>query len=182
MAKKISEKEKKEILADYHTSQYSQRDLAKKYGISLGTVNKLTKTETPQNEQIFNAQVTILRANALLPSEQMNAVLNTAKDKIYNEGLVSNASQLALIRSMEQLSKGKKQVAVKVTDYSNGKPSGQSVEFVEMELESQDIKNHIEAIDKASLTLKVNKRHSQSSVEVNNQNVQENKKIEIVVD
>lgn len=173
MAKDLSEKEIKEILADYHTGQYSQRELAKKYARSLGTINKLTKTETPANEHIVNAQVTIFRANALLPSEQMNAIVNTAKDIVYNETLAFNASQLALIRSAELLSKNQTYEKINVGDGVQ--------HFEPRELNTSDIKNLTDAIDKASVTLGVNDRFSKSTVEVNNINAQQNQEENITI-
>ncbi len=70
------------MLADYKTSQFSQRGLAKKYSVSVGTVSKLTKDVFPKNEHVHNAQVVVLLASAALPPEEMNAIMNTAKDAI----------------------------------------------------------------------------------------------------
>jgi len=51
MAKILSDKEKSLIIADYKTGQYSQRELAKKHNVSIGTVNKLTKDIDTTNEK-----------------------------------------------------------------------------------------------------------------------------------
>lgn len=91
MAKRLTDKEKKLLLADYHTNNFSQRDLAKKYNVSVGTVSKLTKEVDPQNEHIVNAQVSVLRASSELENEQMNAIMNTAQDIIRRENLVFGA-------------------------------------------------------------------------------------------
>ena len=66
---RLTDHDKKLLIADYHTNKYSQRDLAKKYNISIGTVNNLTKEITPQNEHLVNAQISILSAKAILPPE-----------------------------------------------------------------------------------------------------------------
>jgi len=44
---KLTEHDKKLLIADYHTNKYSQRELAKKYNVSLGTVSNLTKEISP---------------------------------------------------------------------------------------------------------------------------------------
>ena len=105
---KLSDYDKKLLIADYHTNKYSQRDLAKKYNTSIGTVNNLTKEVSPQNEHLVNAQISILSAKSILPIEHLNAILNTAQEEVYNKGLVTNASQLNLIRTTQYLANNKK--------------------------------------------------------------------------
>lgn len=96
MAKLLSEKDKSLIIADFKTGQYSQRQLAKKHGVSSGTVNGLTKNLDTSNEHLVNAQIAILSAKDNLPDEQMNAVMNAALVKAKREGLIfGNAEKLA---------------------------------------------------------------------------------------
>ena len=149
---KLSDYDKKLLIADYHTNKYSQRELAKKYDTSIGTVNNLTKEITPQNEHLVNAQVAIISAKAILPVEHLNAILNTAQDEIYNKGLVTNASQLNLIRTTQYLANNKKLEKISVGDGIQ--------QFEEVGLGADDFKQCQEAIDKASITLKVNERHA----------------------
>lgn len=149
---KLSDYDKKLLLADYHTNKYSQRELAKKYNVSIGTVNNLTKEVTPQNEHLVNAQISILSAKSILPIEHLNAILNTAQEEVYNKGLVTNASQLNLVRTMEYLSNNKKLEKRSIGD-------GVQV-FEEVGLGADDFKQCQDTIDKASITLKVNERHA----------------------
>jgi len=169
---KLTEHDKKLLIADYHTNKYSQRELAKKYNISLGTVSNFTKEINPQNEHLVDAQIAILTAKAILPIEQLNAILNTAQDEIYNKNLITNATQLNLVRTMEYLSNNKKLEKVS---------AGAGVqELVEVGLGSSDFKECQDTIDKASLTLGVNQRHSNSQVNIQNTNaVQTNNNIDI---
>lgn len=167
---KLTPKEEKLLIADYHTNKYSQRTLSKKYNISVGTVNKLTKEIEPQNEHLVNAQISILSARSILSDEQMNAIMNTAKDELYNKGLVTNASQLNLVRTMEHLANNKKVEIVKLNNYVDGRLDSQTVDLVEVGLGSDDFKHCQDTIDKASLTLGVNQRHSNSQINVNTQN------------
>lgn len=163
---KLSDHQKLLLVADFHTNKFSQRQLAKKYDVSVGTVSKLTKEVTPKNEHLVNAQMSILSAYAVLPNEQMNAIMNTAKDEMYNKGLATNATQLNLIRMTEFIGNNKKLEKV-------GVGAGLQ-ELVEVGLGSGDYKNIQEGIDKASVTLGVNERFSTSQIQVNNQNNQSN--------
>lgn len=96
MARIVTENEKLLIIADYKTGQYSQRQLAKKHDVSLGTVSGLTKNLDTSNEHLVNAQIAILSAKDNLPNEQMNAVMNAALVKAKREGLIfGNAEKLA---------------------------------------------------------------------------------------
>ena len=149
---KLSDYDKKLLIADYHTNKYSQRELAKKYNVSIGTVNNLTKEVSPQNEHLVNAQISILSAKSILPIEHLNAILNTAQEEVYNKGLVTNASQLNLIRTTQYLANNKKLEKISVGDGIQ--------QFEEVGLGADDFKQCQDAIDRASITLKVNERHA----------------------
>lgn len=174
MAKQLSEHDKKLILADYHTGKYSQRKLANKYNVSVGTINNLTKEEIPQNEHLVEAQISILSAKAILPIEHLNSILNTAQEEIYNRGLITNATQLNLIRTNQYLAKNEKVEIVKLNTYTNGRLDGQTVELVNVGLGADDFKQCQDAIDKASITLGINQRHSNSQVNIQNTNAIQN--------
>lgn len=162
---KLSDYDKKLLIADYHTNKYSQRELAKKYNVSIGTVNNLTKEVTPQNEHLVNAQISILSAKSILPIEHLNAILNTAQEEVYNKGLVTNASQLNLIRTTQYLANNKKLEKISVGDGVQ--------QFEEVGLGADDFKQCQDAIDRASITLKVNERFAPKS-DVNLVNAQQN--------
>ncbi|MFA7084984.1 MAG: hypothetical protein WC141_10715 [Arcobacteraceae bacterium] len=162
---KLTEHDKKLLIADYHTNKYSQRELAKKYNVSLGTVSNLTKEINPQNEHIVNAQITILTAKAILPVEHLNAILNTAQEEIYNKNLITNATQLNLVRTMEYLTKNQKLEKINVGDgVQNFEPVG---------LGADDFKYCQDTIDKASITLGINQRHANTNIKVDNNNLQQ---------
>ena len=56
---KLTDEIKNKISADYHTNKYSQRELAKRHSVSVGTINNITKGVVPINEHLvekeFNA-------------------------------------------------------------------------------------------------------------------------------
>lgn len=162
---RLSDSEKKLVIADFKTGRYSQRELADRHNISVGTVNNLTKGLTADNEHLVNAQISLLTARAILPPEQLNAILNAAQEEIYNKQLVTNATQLNLIRMTEHISVNKKLEKISVGDGVQ--------QFEEVGLGSSDYLNIQNAIDKASLTLGVNQRHAPKS-DVNLTNAQQN--------
>jgi len=146
MARKISDENKSLLIADHKTGKYSQRALAKKYDVSIGTVSKLTKEQDKSNEHLVNAQVALLSAKDELPNEQMNAVMNTAQEVAMYKGLINNnATKLA-----NKLNMMTDEVA-----------------------EPQDLKHLVEANDKLAITLKVADRHA-PKIELNNTNAQQN--------
>ena len=168
---KLSDYDKKLLIADYHTNKYSQRDLAKKYNTSIGTVNNLTKEVSPQNEHLVNAQISILSAKSILPIEHLNAILNTAQEEVYNKGLVTNASQLNLIRTTQYLANNKKLEKINV---------GEGIQkFEEVGLGADDFKQCQDAIDKASITLKVNGRFAPKQ-DINLTNAQQNNEQKVI--
>ena len=103
---RLTEQTKTLILADYHTGDYSQRKLAEKHNVSIGTINKLTKEIDPKNEHLVNAQTTILKAQSILPNEQMNAIMNTANDKARRANLVFGVIENAVKKNNEILEHG----------------------------------------------------------------------------
>jgi len=113
---KLSEQDKKNLIADWKTGRYSQRDLVNKYGASKGTVGNLTKGIDQKNGHIVDAQITVLTAKALLPPEEMGAIVLVAQEEIYNNQLVTNASQLNLVRITEYLSNNTKVEKINVGD------------------------------------------------------------------
>ena len=147
MAKILSDKEKSLIVADYKTGQYSQRELSKKHNVSIGTVNKLTKDIETSNEHIVNAQKSVLIANATLPNDEMNAIMNAATNKFRREGLINNNAEL---------------IASKIPT------------MLEQIDSPSDLKTLAEANDRLAITLKVAERHapkSDTNVAIQNNNL-----------
>lgn len=168
---KLTEHDKILILADYHTGKYSQRDLAKKHNVSLGTVSKITKEVEPKNEHIVNAQIAVLSAKSILSVEEMNAIMNTANEEIFNSGIITNATQLNVVRMMQHITENKKLEKVSI---------GLGIQsFQEVGLGSGDYLNIQNAIDKASITLKVSDRHAPKQ-DINLTNAQQNNEMKTI--
>ena len=169
---KITNEIKEKILADFHTGKFSQRELAKKYAVSNGTVANLLKGLTPENERLVEAQITLLSAQSQKTEIEMSSILSAAKDEAYNRGLIFNATQKNLAKITEMLDKNTKYEKVGVGDGVQN--------FEPVELNANDYKALQDAIDKASLTLGVNQRAA--STTINNANVQQSEETKIVIE
>lgn len=153
------------IVNEFRTGKFSQRDLAKRHGVSVGLVNKLTKGNDKAFNEVVNAQMTINTATLLLSESEMNAIVNVANELTFNTSLITNATQMNLVRMTQHLAKNQRMEKV---------GAGDGVQrFEPVELGSADYKNLQDAIDKAAITLKVADRHA-PKVEVNNTNAQQN--------
>lgn len=143
----LSARDKKLIIADFQTGKYSQRDLAKKYNVSNGTVANITKGLDRKNEHLVDAQISLLTAKAYLSDEELSAIMSTAQNEVFNNGLVTNASQLNLVRMTQCLQDNKKLEKINVGDGIQ--------QFEPVGLGSGDYKNIQDAIHKAGQSLKV---------------------------
>jgi len=157
---RLTDRQRDLILADFHTNKYSQRELSKKHNVSLGTISKITKEVEPQNEHLVNAQMVVLKADSELPSEQMNAIMNTAKDEARRQGLIyDNAELLA-----KQIPKMVESCTVIDRDEKTGEETERFI------MQPKELKELSEANDKIAITLKVADRHSNQSINVHTQN------------
>ena len=163
---KLSDKDELKLIADWKTGAYSQRDLSDKYNCSKGKVSQLTQgIEKAQNGQILTAQISVLSAKAYLSDEEMTAIMTAAQNEVFNKGLITNATQLNLVRTMEYLSKNQKLEKINVGDgVQNFEPVG---------LGADDFKYCQDTIDKASITLGINPRHANTNIKVDNNNLQQ---------
>ena len=163
---KLTDEIKNKISADYHTNKYSQRELAKRHSVSLGTINNITKGVVPINEHLVDAKVALDKGFEGKSETEMNAIMNTANDILRRQNLVFNASEKLIKRTQDLIISNRTVEKVSVGDGIQS--------FQERELNTADLKNLADTVDKASMTLGVNQRHANSQVTVNNTNAQQN--------
>lgn len=167
---RLTEDKRESIISDYHTNKYSQRQLAKNHNVSIGTINKLTKEIIPQNEHLVNAQTSLLVAKSEISNEQMNSIMNTAHDEARRLNLVYGASEKLLQSATNIISNNKVVEKINIGDGVQ--------KFETRELNTSDVKNLAEAIDKSSITLGVNQRHAVNNIiNTNNQQTNNNMKV-----
>ena len=135
----------------------SQYSIARDYQVSSATVNKIFKTIT-ENEFLVKEVKGEIAIKSKLSSQSESLVKAfdaKVNDELRRQNLVFNASEKALVK-----------LSSLIDDVD----------------EAQDMKHIVDAIDKASITLGVNQRHSNTVI--NNANLQENenKTIQIVVE
>ena len=178
---KLTERQKNNIVAKWKTGQYTLREIANLYKVDHKTIHRIVEDVPKENADIIEAQtqLEILKKSTKTPQEiaeinksvesRLKAIndSDSLKLKIYE----TQISAVDLIAKL--LNKQKKQVPIKVKQYdSDGRVNGETVEIVELELESSDLKNFVDSVDKASQTIKVNERHANTTI--NNTNAQQN--------
>ena len=123
----------------------SQYSIARDYEVSSATVNKIFKTISEDEFLVKEVKGEIaIKSKLSYQSESLLKAFDTkVNDELRRQNLVFNASEKALV-----------------------KLSG----LIDDVDEAQDMKHIVDAIDKASITLGVNQRHSNSQVNISNTN------------
>lgn len=142
---KITDDIKHKIVADWKAG-ISQNQLAKKYDVSPATINKLCKGIEQSNIELVNSQIAILTELKSKSEYEVNSIHSVVNEQLRRANLVYGIQEKALAKAETMLD----QIDT---------PS--------------DLKMIVEAVDKASITLRVNERHA-PKVEVNNTNAQQN--------
>ena len=125
-------------------------EISKQTGIDKSSISKKAKIQqwsSVENSDYIEAKVLIAERKSTLPMEKINILDDVANDEIRRRKLVlGNAEKLA-----------------------------QKIDIMTDEVfEAKDIKDLVDANDKLSITLGVNQRHSNSQVNIQNTNAQQN--------
>lgn len=170
---RLPERERNErdakILAEWKAG-YSQNQLAKNYDVSPATINKICKGIEQNNKELVNSQVAINTELVTRSEYEVNAIHKAVDEQTRRANLVFTATEKILQLSSKMAERNSKQIVVKVKEYSKENGSSESLDKIDVELDSSDLKNLADAVDKASLTLGVNQRHSNQQINVNTQN------------
>ncbi len=139
---------------------------AKGLNDDIATINQKTATLIQKVAKLSDFEITIL--DEVIQDEQKG------------KNLIFSNTNLALIRSNQQLTKGTKKAMTKVKQYNgSGQVCGEQIELYEIELDPKDIREHIELTDKASITLGVNQRHAPKIDVTQNQATQVNQNLKV---
>jgi len=171
---------------------YSLRDIEEDCSISMGQIGKRSRKEEWKKDtekQAIKSEIvefdkkkdTLQRENDTLVSKVATLSdfeITILSEKIVEEtgikSLITNTQALAVIRANEQLTRNTKTVMLKERQYSSeGVPIGEEYTPYQVPLDSTDIKNNVDSVDKASITLKVSDRHAPKT-EIVNTNAQQN--------
>lgn len=130
------------------------------------------------NRTIIEQKSNIIEQMTDLEDYQITAIGDLVELESNAKSFIFNTQTLAIIRNNQLLKKNTKQEIIKVNNYTDGRLDSQSAELVEVPLDSADIRNIIESTDKASITLGVNQRHANTTINNTNAN-QQNNEIEV---
>jgi DNA-binding XRE family transcriptional regulator len=171
---RLTDSDREKILSDFHIGK-SQNELAKKYNCSPATINKLCKGVVPKYKDKVNTVVSIkseLSEESEYQSECFDKEVNAL---LRRTGIINDLTELNMSKLKNHLTENKKLEKVSV---------GQGMQdLVEVGLGTSDYKEAQDAIDKASITMGVNQRHSNQNINVNTQtNLQSNTQINLTED
>lgn len=143
---RLTEETKELIYADYHTGQYTNRELAKKYNTSHVTIGKMVKELEPKFKEIVTTQVAINRDLEDASYQEVTSINKEVTKLTKYTNLVNKVQEKALNKADTMLD----QIDTPF-----------------------DLKTIVDAVDKASITLKVSDRHA-PKIDINNTNAQQN--------
>jgi hypothetical protein len=160
----LSTRKKNQIIAEWKAGRFnSYYAVAKHHQISQPIAKKMLVNIDQSNVDIVRTGVEYETAKKL----SKNLVeIKAIENEVANRIKVDNISNKILDKASQMISSNKTIEKVNVGD---GMQS-----FQERELNSADLKNLADTVDKASVTLGVNQRHASSQVTVNNTNAQQN--------
>ena len=158
--------------------------------INKTSISKKAKQESWQkskNQQLKHEIIEIDKEKSTLDSKINTTVEKLSKlsdfeitildemiqDETGIKSLLFSTANLSLIRKNQLLTKNTKQVIAYETIYSdNGKPISKTPIAIDVELEPNDIKALDDGIDKNAISLEIAPRHSNSQININNENNQ----------
>jgi len=123
---------------------------------------------------------TLVEKLSKLEDYQITILNEVVEDEIKTKSLIFSTANLALIRANQALTTNTKTIMSKVEIYEDGKKIGTEYKEKEIPLSISDYKDSVDLIDKASITLGVNQRHSSSQVNINNTNAIQNNENKIL--
>lgn len=172
--------------------------IVEKTGISKAQISKKSnkeqwKKETEGNsikplvmgyeekkETLEEEKETIVSKLATLEDYKITLLNEIIEEERGKKSLLFSTANLAVIRANQMLTKNTKTIMSRVDLYEDGKKIATEYQEKEVPLSMNDYKESIELTDKASVTLGINQRHSNSQVTVNtqnNQNIELNKEV-----
>jgi len=142
------EKVKKALVIDYRTGAYSQRELAKKYNVSKGTVSAWTKETGQELGAVVDKKIELNQLSTGLTKEELGAIDIAVQFKENFARDVQNFGVLAIRKAASLL---------------------------ENEETGQGYKAIVDGVDKLTVMQKHNPRFATTAqIEINNTNAQQN--------
>jgi hypothetical protein len=165
---KLSDTKRANILAKWNTGQYTKTAIAKQYKVTEKVIREIVGKEKPTNTDFVEAQLSLekLKKSEKSPNE-IKAIDQAVEYRLKKEFSDDNkrikiydTADKILDRLNESLEKNTKQIVMKVKEYSPDGGTSESLDTVNVELNTTDYKNMADAVDKISVTQNVNDRHA----------------------
>ena len=154
---------------EYFEAGLSLSEIVLRTEISKAQISKKSKIENWQKgnekKQLIAQSIEVATKKETLNETALEVHNEIVSEQLRRQNLVFNASEKLLVKATQMIDKNQTVDKVNV---------GAGVQQIEpRELDSSDLKNLADTIDKASITLGVNQRHSNSQVQINNSNNQQ---------
>ena len=181
---RLSKEQWERLKADYVTGAYTLEMLAKKYGVSRQAINNRAKKEQWKKIKIEEtAELVELEKVDKTLQRKVDEAANFTKTNPKNlkEAIGEIADYQEYIHSLQLMAAEKLKEALvdgKVEEIATINGEAGRVELVERKLNPRELKNLVEAIDKAGQTLGVVPRFGQQ-VNIQNNQMIENKTIKV---
>ncbi len=181
---RLSKEQWERLKADYVTGAYTLEMLAKKYGVSRQAINNRAKKEQWKKIKIEEtAELVELEKVDKTLQRKVDEAANFTKTNPKNlkEAIGEIADYQEYIHSLQLMAAEKLKEALvdgKVEEIATINGEAGRVELVERKLNPRELKNLVEAIDKAGQTLGVVPRFGQQ-VNIQNNQTMQNKTIKV---
>ena len=150
------------IIADWKTGKFSSYyAIAKHHKISQPKAKEILVNIDHSNADIVEAGVKYETAKKLSKNlVEVKAIEKAVLDRVK----IDNITNKILDGVEGLLTKGTKQIVVKVKEYNKEGGNSESLDVVNVELDTNDYKNMQDTVDKASVTSNINQRHAPRAV------------------
>ncbi len=151
---------------EYFEAGLSLSEIVLRTEISKSQISKKSKLENWQKgnekKQLIAQAIEVATKKETLGNTALEVHNEIVSEQLRRQNLVFNASEKLLVKATQMIDKNQTVDKVNV---------GAGVQQIEpRELDSSDLKNLADTIDKASVTLGVNQRHANSQVNISNTN------------
>ena len=167
---KLTDRQRVNIIAKWNTGQYTKTALAKTYKVTEKVIRELVGKDEPTNSHIVEAQLLIESVKKSEKSPIEIQAINQAVQYRLKEQYADDNKRVKIYDLTDKvlnlldrkMDKGTKQIVMKVKEFSKDGGSSESLEVIDVELDTSDLKNIQDTIDKASVTNNTNDRHAKN--------------------
>lgn len=163
---------------EYFEAGLSLTDIVDRTNISKSQISKRASKENwekgNEKKQLISQAVEVATKKETLKETALEVHNELVDEQVRRRNLVFKASEKIIKKATEIIDNGTVDEKVGVGDGVQ--------QFEPRKINPADVKNLADAVDKASITLGINQRHSNSQVTVNNQNNIQNNNIPLTLE